>query len=229
MVGLWTRKAQKRLDKKIGFLECCWVDGLVLDPNKRFFSLKRKDQIFSATAYKRNTIIKMTYTEITKQKQHSRTDFLTKNQIHHLSYNKLHLIKELYEGCYAKIINFVIFFLMQLIVLLYRELHLLVAMLMYCPNILYPYSRYIFGSFVSTHLQMNLRRKVKAKLLFKTSCFKRCIVYANNKVLVFPPLYDSLIHVRKKGFSLCHVTVFHSGLTRLFMWLIYDSKKDMCT
>ena len=64
----------------------------------------------------------MTYTEITKQKQHSRTDFLTKNQIHHLSYNKLHLIKELYEGCYAKIINFVIFFLMQIIVLLYREL-----------------------------------------------------------------------------------------------------------
>ena len=172
----------------------------------------------------------MTYTEITKQKQHSRTDFLTKNQIHHLSYNKLHLIKELYEGCYAKIINFVIFFLMQIIVLLYRELHLsLVAMLMYCPNILYPYSRYIFGSFVSTHLQMNLRRNVKAKLFFKSSCFKRCMVYANNKVLVFPPLYDSLIHVRKKGFSLCHVTVFHSGLTRLFMWLIYDSKKDMCT
>ena len=101
----------------------------------------------------------------------------------------------------------------------------LLAMLMYCPKILYTYSRYIFGSFVSTHLQMNLKRKLKAKLLFKSSCFKRCMVYANNKVLVFPLLYDSLIHVRKKGFSLCHVTVFHSGLTRLFMWLIYDSKK----
>ena len=58
----------------------------------------------------------MTYTEITKQKQHSRTDFLTKNQIHHLSYHKLYLIKELYEGCYAKIIYFVIFSLTQLIV-----------------------------------------------------------------------------------------------------------------
>ena len=74
----------------------------------------------------------MTYTEITKQKQHSRTDFLTKNQIHHLSYNKLHLIKELYEGCYAKIINFVIFFSMQLIVILYRELHLSEVMLSRC-------------------------------------------------------------------------------------------------
>ena len=104
-----------------------------------------------------------------------------------------------------------------------------ITMLMYCSKILYPYSRYTFGSFVSTHLQMNLKRTLKAKLLFKSSCFKRCMVYANNKVLVFPLLYDSLIHVRKKGFSLCHVTVFHSGLTRLFMWLIYDSKKDMCT
>ena len=101
-------------------------------------------------------------------------------------------------------------------------------MLMYWPKILYTYSRYIFGSFVSTHLQMNLKRKLKAKLLFKSSCFKRYMVYANNKVLVFPLLYDSLIHVRKKGFSLCHVTVFHSGLTRLFMWLIYDSKKKIC-
>ena len=59
----------------------------------------------------------MTYTEITKQKQHSRTDFLTKNQIHHLSYTKLYLIKELYEGCYATIIPFVIFSFIQLIVL----------------------------------------------------------------------------------------------------------------
>ena len=103
----------------------------------------------------------------------------------------------------------------------------LLAMLMYCPKILYTYSRYIFGSFVSTHLQMNLKRKLKAKLLFKSSCFKRCMVCANNKVLVFPLLYDSLIHVRKKGFFLCAMWPFSTQVWQGFScdWYMIAKKK----
>ena len=106
----------------------------------------------------------------------------------------------------------------------------LLAMLMYWPKLLYTYSRYIFGSFVSTHLQMNLKRKLKAKLLFKSSCFKRYMVYANNKVLVFPLLYDSLIHVRKKGFFLCAMWPFSTQVWQGFScdWYMI-AKKDMCT
>ena len=103
----------------------------------------------------------------------------------------------------------------------------LVTMLMYWAKILYPYSRYTLGSFVSTHLQMNLKRTLKAKLLFKSSCFKRCMVYANNKVLFFN-YYMIASFMSVKRFFLCAMWPFSTQVWQGFSCDWYMIAKKIC-